>query len=87
MESCCAIPPPSSPLPPPLLYSAPQPLMVGLNPTLATTVLISLQFLFSSFSLKSGRIKTLPAFCMDAFEFEHVIICIVKTIRSQSFYF
>lgn len=57
--------------------------MVGLNPTLATTVLLPLQFLFSYFSLKSEeeeeeKKKKTACFWMDAFEFVHVIICIVK---------
>lgn len=81
MESYCATPPPP---PPPLLYSAPQPLMAGLNPTFAITlVLLPFEFLFSNFSLisekKKKKKKNLPAFWMDAFEFEHAIICIVKT--------
>lgn len=72
MESYCAIP-----CPPPVLQGALEPFVLGLNPAPATIVFIPLQFLFSNFSLKSEK-KILPALCMDAFEFEHVIACIVK---------
>lgn len=49
VESCCAI------LPPSMLYSAPQPLLGGPNPTPATTAILSLQRLFSNFSLQSEK--------------------------------
>jgi len=73
MESCCSI------LPRSLLYSAPQPLLVGLNPAPATTAILSLQRLFSNFSLQSEKKKALAVLWMDGFEFEHVTTRVVKT--------